>query len=137
MRFARRMAADGGVDMTPMIDIVFQLLIFFLTTAAISQANRVQLDLPREAGAPDPSPTGPGLVVSIRADGSCELSGRTVSMDELALAARASLAERGRHVPVVRADRAAPGARLNDVIDACRQAGFDGIRLATTPGGGP
>jgi biopolymer transport protein ExbD len=127
------MAADGGVDMTPMIDIVFQLLIFFLTTAAIAQANRVQLDLPREAGAPDPSPTGPGLVVSILADGSCELAGRSVTMDELTAAARA---ERGRHVPVVRADRSAPGARLNDVIDACRQAGFDGIRLATTPGGG-
>ncbi len=136
MRFARRMAADGGVDMTPMIDIVFQLLIFFLTTAAIAQANRVQLDLPREAGAPDPTPTGPGLVVSIRADGSCEVAGRSVTMDELSAAARASLAERGRHVPVVRADRSAPGARLNDVIDACRQAGFDGIRLATTPGGG-
>ncbi|MBM4110608.1 MAG: biopolymer transporter ExbD [Phycisphaerae bacterium] len=136
MRFARRMAADGGVDMTPMIDIVFQLLIFFLTTAAIAQASRVQLDLPREAGAPDPSPTGPGIVISIRADGSCELAGRTVTMDELTTAARASYAERGRRVPVVRADRNAPGARFNDVIDACRQAGFDGIRLATTPGGG-
>ena len=91
MRFARRMAADGGVDMTPMIDIVFQLLIFFLTTAASAQANRVQLDLPREAGAPDPSPTGPGLVVSILADGSCELACRSVTMDELTAAARASL----------------------------------------------
>lgn len=130
------MAAEGGVDMTPMIDIVFQLLIFFLTTAAIAQATRVQLDLPREVGAPDPTPTGPGLVVSIRADGGCLLAGRSVTMDELGAAARASLAERGRHVPVVRADRSAPAARLNDVIDACRQAGFDGIRLATTPGGG-
>ncbi len=130
------MAAEGGLDMTPMIDIVFQLLIFFLTTAAIAQSSRVQLDLPRESGAPDPTPTGPGLVVSILADGSCELSGRSVTMDELTAAARTALAERGRHVPVVRADRRAPGARLNDVIDACRRAGFDGIRLATTPGGG-
>jgi len=136
MRFARRMTTEGGIDMTPMIDIVFQLLIFFLTTAAIAQANRVKLDLPREAGTPDPTPTGPGLVVSIRADGSCELAGRVVTMDELTAAARASRSERGRLVPVVRADRSAPGARLNDVIDACRQAGFDGIRLATTPGGG-
>jgi len=136
MRFARRMAAESGVDMTPMIDIVFQLLIFFLTTAAIAQANRVRLDLPREAGAPDPAPTGPGLVVSLRADGSCEVASRSVTMDELRAVARASLAERGRHVPVVRADRSAPGASLNDVIEACRQAGFDGIRLATTPGGG-
>jgi biopolymer transport protein ExbD len=130
------MAAEGGIDMTPMIDIVFQLLIFFLTTAAIAQANRVQLDLPREAGEPDPAPTGPGLIVSIRADGTCELAGRTVTMDQLQAAARTSLAEHGRHVPVVRADRSASGARLNDVIDACRKAGFDGIRLATTPGGG-
>ena len=135
MRFARRMASEGGVDMTPMIDIVFQLLIFFLTTAAIAQANRVQLDLPREAGAPDPTPTGPGLVVSILADGSCEVAGRSVSMDELTAAARDARSAQGSRVPVVRADRNAAGARLNDVIEACRRAGFEGIRLATTPGG--
>jgi biopolymer transport protein ExbD len=129
------MASEGGLDMTPMIDIVFQLLIFFLTTAAISQASRVDVDLPREAGAPDPAPTGKGLVVSIRADGSCELAGRPVTIAELATAAREARTVQGSRVPVVRADRGAPAARLNDVIDACRQAGFEGVRLATSPGG--
>ena len=38
------------VDMTPMIDIVFQLLIFFLVTAQLSQHSRADLELPQEAG---------------------------------------------------------------------------------------
>ena len=38
------------VDMTPMIDIVFQLLIFFLTTAQLAQFSRAAMDLPQEAG---------------------------------------------------------------------------------------
>ena len=38
------------VDMTPMIDIVFQLLIFFLTTAQLAQFSRAEMDLPQEAG---------------------------------------------------------------------------------------
>lgn len=135
MKFARRMAEGTGVDMTPMIDIVFQLLIFFLTTAAIAQANRVRLDLPHEAGAPDPAPTGPGLVISILADGECELAGRRVSLEQLAEAARVARAQPDGRVPVVRADRAASASRLNAVIGVCRNAGFNGVRIATAPGG--
>ena len=52
MRFdaRRRKSRLLPVDMTPMIDIVFQLLIFFLTTAQLAQFSRAEMDLPEEAG---------------------------------------------------------------------------------------
>ena len=51
MRFdaRRRKSRLLPVDMTPMIDIVFQLLIFFLTTAQLAQFSRAEMDLPEEA----------------------------------------------------------------------------------------
>ena len=38
------------IDMTPMIDIVFQLLIFFLVTAQMAEQSRATLELPKEKG---------------------------------------------------------------------------------------
>ncbi len=123
--------------MTPMIDVVFQLLIFFLTTAAVAQATRARLDLPAERGVSEPSPTGPGLVVALHADGRVEVSGRDVTIAELGTLAREAIVAHGAHVPVIRADRTTAAQRLNDVMDACREAGFQGVRIATAPGGAP
>ena len=47
---SRSSARAVNIDMTPMIDIVFQLLIFFLVTSQMAEQTRTELDLPREKG---------------------------------------------------------------------------------------
>ena len=49
-RNSRNTIRTVAIDMTPMIDIVFQLLIFFLVTAQMAQQTRATLDLPKEKG---------------------------------------------------------------------------------------
>lgn len=140
------------LDMTPMIDIVFQLLIFFLTTAQMAQMARSDLQLPKEKGEEEKSKDLAGLVINIDAAGTIVVNDAVTSLQEIEfmaadLAVRASAGgastglERalGRASdvsafrPLVRADRNAPAERLNAVLSALERAGVKGVRIGTSP----
>ena len=122
MRFdaRRRKSRLLPVDMTPMIDIVFQLLIFFLTTAQLAQFSRAEMDLPEEAGEQVETAEEAGIIVNVLAE-------------ELVIDHRGDDLARLR--PLVRADRNAPAARLNRVLEMLQAAGVPAVRIATAPGG--
>ena len=142
MRFTRPGSAARtlAIDMTPMIDIVFQLLIFFLVTSHMVEIARTDVDLPRERGEDDRSEALSGLVVNVLASGALVVGDEPRSLDEIAELARRLGASSGDDAasrrPLVRADRNAPAATLNALIAALERAGARSIRLATSPGGG-
>ena len=126
------------LDMTPMIDIVLLLLIFFLTTAQLARESRAELDLPDERGEQATEVERAGLIVNVLPDGSLLIGEKQVSLQELEAIAigqvLGSRDEKGRLVrPLVRADRNAPAERLNEVFNALRRAGTGSVRLATSP----
>ncbi|MBX3355612.1 MAG: biopolymer transporter ExbD [Phycisphaeraceae bacterium] len=126
--------------MTPLIDIVFQLLIFFLTTTQLAAMVRVELELPRERGVQRGRGDEPGLIINLRDDG------RIMVLDEvmppeaagrIAARARAERLARGDGAPlrpVVRADHRAPASSLNALVEALRAEGIDGVTFAVRPG---
>lgn len=128
-------------DMTPMIDIVFQLLLFFLTTTQLASMAKVKLDLPRERGEQLGRGEEPGLIVNLRSDGAMLVQDEEVSPPELAAMAARAMAERRARGgpeslrPVVRADRAAPAETLNALLSTLRDAGVEGVTFAVSPGG--
>ena len=70
------------IDMTPMIDVVFQLLIFFMLTNHMAQVERAQLQLPSADQAKEDKGVGGNcMIVNIHKDGQLEMSGRPVSWD--------------------------------------------------------
>jgi len=120
-----------------MIDIVFLLLIFFLTTAQLARESRAELDLPEERGEQRNEVERAGLIINVLANGDLMQGDRIISVEELEeLAVRQVVGardEQGRTVrPLVRADRNAPAERLNDVFNALRRAGTGSARLATS-----
>lgn len=123
--------------MTPMIDIVFLLLIFFLTTAQLASNSRAELDLPEERGEQLEHVERAGLIVNVLADGSIVEGDRVISIAELEVFALAQVVEQqtsGEPIrPLVRADRNAPAERLNEVFKTLRSAGIMSARLATSP----
>lgn len=125
------------VDMTPMIDIVFQLLIFFLVTAQLSQHSRADLELPQEAGETIEETMEAGMIVNVLASGDIEIAGDLVTIDDFDRTARALVAEAGDSIstlrPMVRADRRAPTAALNRVLSTLQKAGVPSVRIATAP----
>jgi len=135
-----------ALDMTPMIDIVFQLLIFFLTTAQMADRSRVAMNLPAERGEQRESAESAGLIVSLPADGTILVSGQEVTLDRLEdIAADVLTSERivseGKSLPqpLIRADRDASSELLNEVLRRLQKAGFAAVRIGTSPptsGGG-
>lgn len=125
------------VDMTPMIDIVFQLLIFFLVTAQLSQHSRADLELPQEAGETIEESIEAGMIVNVLASGDLEIAGELVTMEDFDRTARALVVEAGDSIatlrPLVRADRRAPTAALNRVLSTLQKAGVPSVRIATAP----
>jgi biopolymer transport protein ExbD len=124
------------VDITPMIDVVFLLIIFFMTTAQFSRLTRAEIDLPIERGERSHAPDEAGLVINITRAGEMIVSGRTVELGELESFVRQEirrLPERPRSQVklLIRADRRADAARLNQVVTMLRSQGVGSARLAT------
>jgi biopolymer transport protein ExbD len=125
---ARQSRRPVAFDMTPMIDVVLQLIIFFLFTSQLSQTARSPIDLPEEAG--EDSPERPGaLVIDVTGQGGYVFEGETRTLEDLArlvgLEQRAAEAGGGRVELLIRADRSAPALYINRLAD--RLAG-EGVR---------
>ena len=127
------------LDMTPMIDIVFLLLIFFLWTMQLVQDSRMELDLPREQGEQVELTEQAGLILNLLSDGTIIEGDEEISLERLKVLALSVVdstdSRSGSLRPLIRADRNAPTARLNQVMSVLRQSGLSGIRLATSPTG--
>jgi biopolymer transport protein ExbD len=124
------------VDITPMIDVVFLLIIFFMTTAKFAQLTRADVELPQEKGEQRTEAEKAGLVINITRSGELIISGHPVELEELASIVRAEI-ERESDRPaeqlklLIRADRGASAARLNRVVEVLGSLGVGAARLAT------
>lgn len=135
MRFrARSMFAQekdyGDLDMTPMIDVVFQLIIFFMVSTTFAMTPGIQLNLPN-AVKPDQTPQQ-GLVITLTADGGLYLNRQTIAVEEL-LAGLQALAPKPEQALLVNADGQVPHQRVVEVMDIARQAGVSRMAIATKP----
>lgn len=129
------------LELTPMIDVVFLLIIFFMTTAQFARLTRADVDLPREKGEQRETPEEEGIVINITRDGRIIVSTETVTLDRLQeLVFEEIQRSRGRDAELakvmIRPDRNARTDRLNDVITRLQDMGVGGARVATeVPGG--
>lgn len=126
MRFRLLESEDGqGVPLTPMIDVMFILIIFFLVTAAYSEMeSEMDIALPhaREAHPVDRGPRD--IVVNITRDGVIVVNREPMSPAAL-LSALRRLAEIDRDQGVIiRADGQSLHEHVIHVMDLCRQAGI-------------
>lgn len=130
-RSARLFASPGtGLDLTPMVDVVFQLVLFFMvSTTFITLESGLPVDLPQaqstEAQASD-VPT-----VTITQDGRIFLAGAEVNETDLVSALRAVLADAPGQTVVMRADQSIQYALPVRVMDLIRQAGAERVAIAT------
>ncbi|MEW5837719.1 MAG: biopolymer transporter ExbD [Pseudomonadota bacterium] len=122
---------EVGLDMTPLIDVVFLLLIFFMLTASFTQAQRLKVELPKAEQGEQVSDPSKDWVIEIDAQGNYALNGEALAADQLTL----RLSELpGRSEDTVVQIRAASTTQHQAVItalDAARAAGLSHIGLAT------
>lgn len=130
-------------NMTPMIDIVFQLIIFFLVSSHLArQETQLELDLPSaESGQRIEEETGERLIVNVLPGGEIQLAGQTVSLAEFRDKVAFERQRRGDELEVrIRSDRNAPYRLVEPLMTACARSGvwnvtFAVIRPSDAPGG--
>jgi len=133
MRLSKhRRATISEMDMTPMIDIVFLLIIFFMTVTQVSELNRERLELPKLPGAEDQKQTT--LTVNVDADGDIVVSGNRVSMAQLLSLVSIELAKLGddpqRLTVVLRADERGDCRTVNQLVNSLGRLQITRLRIA-------
>jgi biopolymer transport protein ExbD len=129
----RKGLSNGTLNMTPMIDVVFLLLIFFLVATRLEQEERdVAVDLPHVSEAEPTVSREREIYVTVTPDGDYYVDGRKLDSIRLAAALKdAYRANPGRQRVTIRADRDSRTRHVVAVMDACNQANIRNYSLAT------
>ena len=132
LRFRRRLEPNTHVNLVPMIDVVFQLVVFLMVTTTFKITPAVVLSLPDSTSAQPV--TVSDLVVSVVSRQEVYVNnGDPGSLDEL----EAQLSRIGRPRPeeirsiIIEAGRGVPYEVIVEVLDAVRQSGFTSVALRT------
>ena len=121
-------AADAAVDIAPLIDIVFILLLFFLVTTTFQPDTGIRIDRPRSTTADIRQPAA--LRIVIAPSGATYIDGRAVSREQLHARVHQYSGQEPRPV-IVAPDRSVPSGRLIAVMDEARLAGASDVVVAT------
>ena len=125
----------GGLELTPMIDVVFLLMIFFLVASKLDEADRsIDVVLP-DATAAKPLTSRPReFVVNIDRGGRYYAGARPVDLDELSDLLRQAAADNPQQQTVIlRADEETAHKFVVGAMDACVQAGIDDHQVQSAP----
>lgn len=123
---------DAAVDMTPMLDIVFIMLIFFIVTTSFIKEAGIEVTKPKAAN--QTRQKSANIFIAIRDTGEIWLDKRRVDVERVAANIEKLLAEQPSEVVIVQADKDAKHGVVVKVMDAIKEAGIDKISIAASRG---
>lgn len=132
----KKSQAASTLSLTPLIDVVFLLLIFFLVASRFAQEDRrIPIELPSATSATPMTEQPKELVVDIDSDGQFVLNGNDVSLEELETELVRAVASNPVHQSVViRADRRVEFQAVVSVMDLCNRTGVADYTVTTQEG---
>ena len=133
MQFVSRGRIKPSIDMSPLVDVVFLLIIFFTVSTTFREGTGLPVSLP-EAGTATAAAAEP-IEITVGSDGRIEIGGgvyATVAEARPVLARQ--LAEGESKTVFVRGDRASAYVTIVQVIDMTRDLGAEGMVLGTKKG---
>lgn len=130
LRPRRREPAD--INLTPLIDVVFLLLIFFMVSTTFKDESRLRLELPHAQGEEVPAAEPAMIRILIDRTGAFRIDDRAVPADGEALtqALREALGGRSALPVLIQADAATPHQAVMTALDAASQAGLTRIAFS-------
>lgn len=130
MRFKRHVELEHGlkqIDIAPLIDIVFQLLIFFMLTSSFVMQPGIKINLPKAVTSDVVKQETIEIVVS--SENVVYLSGNVVTLKEIKAVFK--LAAKRQQPILLKADRRASLGRVVEIWDMARDLGISQISIAT------
>jgi biopolymer transport protein ExbD len=129
MKLPRRLDDEGGLVLTPLIDMVFLTLIFFMLNATLSLNPAIQVDLPEAYTAQ--AVLEEEIVVTIPLAGEIYVGKNPVAPERLSTELKKEMARLGSRKMILQADQNLPYRRLVEVMDLARLAGIEAVALVT------
>lgn len=138
MQFRRQAKHEESINLTPLIDVVFLLLIFFMVTATLTDETHLSLQLP-EADGQVSEKSVERIEVIVNAQGGYLVNGETLVNSRLRtlMTAIEQVGQGNRDLPfVITADAKVPYEAVVKAMDAAGRLGYVNINMATaTPTG--
>lgn len=119
---------EATIDLTPMLDIVFIMLIFFIVTTSFVKEAGIEVERPQAAQG-QPLEQAP-LLIAISAEGEIWLDKRRLDLERVAANVERQLAEQPTDSAVIQADRNARHGTVVRVMDQLKAAGITHIAVA-------
>ena len=139
MKFKRQRSQEVGVDLTPLIDVVFLLLIFFMVSTTFTRENHLNIELPEASG--ERSEQQADMIdFVINADGQYRLNNRVLvnNRRETLVRAVTELADGDASLPfIITADARTPHEFVVRAMDVAGSLGFARLSITTERQGEP
>jgi len=133
VKFKRQTQTEDSVNLTPLIDVVFLLLIFFMVSTTFTKETHLSVDLPEASGEPMLE-RAQQLDILINADGTYAINGQPLVNKRLATLKQAlqKVSEGNNDLPlVITADAKTPHQAVITAMDAAGQLGFVHLSMTT------
>ncbi len=130
MKFKRHTELDHGlkpIDIAPLIDVVFQLLMFFMLTSSFVMQPGIKVNLPRALTSEVVKYENVEVVIS--SENVIYTNGKVLTIQELKALLKQTAGAKGSIL--IKADRRASLGRIVEVWDMCRDLGITQINIAT------
>jgi biopolymer transport protein ExbD len=134
VQFRQRREEEVSITLTPLIDVVFLLLIFFMVSTTFDKTSELKIDLPEASAEPVETPPRV-LEVVVNARGTYFINGQEVKGNTVDALLRVLVKTVGdeRDMPVIlRADATTPHQAVVRAMDAVSQLGMNRLSIATT-----
>ena len=131
MKFRRQQGEEIGVNLTPLIDVVFLLLIFFMVSTTFKKESHISLNLP-EASGETSAPEASQIEIIIAADGAYAINDQMLVNNKFKTlqAAIKKVSQGDQDMPVIiSADAMSPHQAVVTAMDAAGQLGYNRLHL--------
>jgi len=134
VKFKRQRSQEVGVDLTPLIDVVFLLLIFFMVSTTFTRESHLDVELPEASGEPVPARDVKQIDVVVNAQGQYFLNDRPLVNNRRETLERGvrELAEGNTSLPfIITADARTPHEYVVRAMDVAGRLGFAKLSITT------
>ena len=134
MKFPRSAKPDTGINLTPLIDVVFLLLIFFMVTTTFTRETRMLITLPEADGEALVIEQQVVLELVVSRDGSYSVNGQNLINGDIKtiMAALKEASEGNKDIPLmITADAQSTHQAVITAMDAAGRLGFESLNIAT------
>lgn len=131
MQFHRRKKVSSLLNITPLIDCVFLLLIFFLLTSSFIEEVGLEIELPESASAAPVQEKE--IIIYLSEEGQLEINGKPSGLDTLPDDLIPFIARLDTHQAILKADKDVRLELLIKVMDLTKAAGIKTINIKTIP----